>query len=167
MTGRATRKPHSTALMPEGPFLKARSGRPSETRLAAARRGRGGRNQEGSTGSAGEDSPPADAEIVHPGIEIPKDAISAFCGKWGIAELALFGSALREDFRPGSDVDLLVRFAPGREYGLLAFARMQGELEAIFGRRVDLVTEKAVEGSENRIKRRHILDTKVVIHAAG
>lgn len=109
-------------------------------------------------------TPPAS---FNPGIEIPRDAIAAFCGRWGIAELSLFGSALRADFRPESDVDLLVRFAPGKEYGLLAFARMQGELEAIFGRPVDLVAEKAVERSENRIKRRHILETKVVIHGAG
>ncbi len=104
---------------------------------------------------------------LHPRVEIPREAIAAFCGKWGIAELSLFGSALRGDFRPESDVDLLVRFAPGKKYGLLAFARMQAELEAIFGRKVDLVAEKAVERSENRIKRRHILETKVVIHAAG
>ena len=96
----------------------------------------------------------------NPRVEIPREAVAAFCGKWGIAELSLFGSALRGDFRPESDVDLLVRFAPGKRYGLLAFARMQGELEAIFGRKVDLVAEKAVERSENRIKRRHILGDK-------
>jgi predicted nucleotidyltransferase len=100
-------------------------------------------------------------------IEIPRDKIAAFCGSWGIAELSLFGSALRGDFRPESDIDLLVRFLPGEEYGLLAFSRMRGELETIFGRPVDLVAEKAVERSENRIKRRHILETKVVIHASG
>ena len=104
---------------------------------------------------------------MNPQIEIPRDEIAAFCGKWEVAELALFGSALREDFRPESDIDLLVRFDPGREYGLFAFARMREELEAIFGRPVDLVAEKAVERSENHIKRRQILATKVVIHAAG
>jgi predicted nucleotidyltransferase len=100
-------------------------------------------------------------------IEIPRDEIVAFCRRWGVAELSLFGSALRGDFRPESDIDLLVRFVPGKEYGLLAFARMREELEAAFGRPVDLVTEKAVERSENHIKRRHIQATKVVIHAAG
>ena len=104
---------------------------------------------------------------MNPDIEIPRDEIAAFCGKWGIAELSLFGSALRGDFRPESDIDLLVRFTSGKEYGLLAFSRMREELEAIFGRPVDLVAEKAVERSENHIKRRHILATKVVIHAAG
>ena len=100
-------------------------------------------------------------------IEIPRDEIAAFCERWGIAELSLFGSALREDFRPESDIDLLVRFLSGKEYGLLAFSRMRGELAAIFGRPADLVAETAVECSENRIKRRHILETKVVIHEAG
>jgi predicted nucleotidyltransferase len=102
-----------------------------------------------------------------PAIEILHDEIAAFCGKWGVAELSLFGSALRGDFRPESDIDLLVRFAPGKEYGLFAFSRMREGLEAVFGRPVDLVAEKAVERSENQIKRRHILATKVVIHAAG
>jgi uncharacterized protein len=100
-------------------------------------------------------------------ILIPRDEIAVICGRWGVAELSLFGSALRGDFRPESDIDLLVRFLPGEEHGLLAFSRMQRELEAIFGRPVDLVAERAVERSENRIKRRHILETKVVIHAAG
>jgi predicted nucleotidyltransferase len=104
---------------------------------------------------------------MNPEIEIPRDEIEAFCGKWGVAELSLFGSALRKDFRPESDIDLLVRFDPGKEYGLLTFARMREELETIFGRPVDLVAEKAVERSENQIKRRHILATKVVIHASG
>ena len=112
-------------------------------------------------------SPALWAGNFNPEIEIPRDEIAAFCGKWGVAELSLFGSALRGDFRPESDIDLLVRFDPGKEYGLLAFARMREELETIFGRPVDLVAEKAVERSENHIKRRHILATKVVIHAAG
>ena len=107
------------------------------------------------------------AGSFNPEIEIPHDKIAAFCGKWGVAELSLFGSALRGDFRPESDIDLLVRFDPGREYGLFTFSRMREELETIFGRPVDLVAEKAVERSENHIKRRHILATKVVIHAAG
>ena len=100
-------------------------------------------------------------------IDIPRDRIAAFCGKWDVAELALFGSALREDFRPESDIDLLIRFSPGTEYGLLRLSRMRKELEAIFGRTVDLVAENAVQRSENRIKRRQILATKVVIYAAG
>ncbi len=100
-------------------------------------------------------------------IDIPRDRMAAFCGKWDVAELALFGSALREDFRPESDIDLLVRFSPETEYGLLRLSRMRKELEAIFGRTVDLVAESAVQRSENQIKRRQILATKVVIYAAG
>lgn len=104
--------------------------------------------------------------MINPQIEIPRDEIAAFCRKWEVAELALFGSALREDFRPESDIDLLVRFSPGKEYGLFKLSRMREELEAIFGRTIDLVVGKAVERSENHIKRRQILAAKVVIHAA-
>jgi uncharacterized protein len=103
----------------------------------------------------------------HPRIDIPRNEIAAFCGKWDVVELALFGSVLREDFRPESDIDLLVRFSPGKEYGLFQLSRMREELEAIFERTVDLVVEKVVERSENHIKRRQILATKAVIHAAG
>jgi len=73
------------------------------------------------------------------GIDIPRERIEAFCRANGIRRLALFGSVLRDDFRPGSDLDLLVEFQPGVRVGL-AFIRMQDELSAIFGRKVDLNT---------------------------
>jgi len=104
---------------------------------------------------------------VNPRIDIPYEAIAAFCGKWDIAELSLFGSAVCGEFRPESDIDLLVRFRPGKKYGLFRLSRMQEELEAIFGRKVDLVSESAVMRTENYIKRRQILATKAVIYAAG
>ncbi|OGV65064.1 MAG: nucleotidyltransferase [Lentisphaerae bacterium RIFOXYB12_FULL_65_16] len=73
------------------------------------------------------------------GIEIPQDRIAAFCRENGIRRLALFGSILRDDFRPDSDVDVLVEFEPGVHVGL-DFIRMQDELSAILGRKVDLNT---------------------------
>ena len=73
------------------------------------------------------------------GIEIPGDLVTAFCRANGIRRLALFGSILRDDFRPGSDVDVLVEFQPGVRVGL-AFIRMQDELSAILGHKVDLNT---------------------------
>jgi len=73
------------------------------------------------------------------GIEIPQDRLAAFCRANGIRKLALFGSILRDDFRPDSDVDVLVEFLPGVRVGL-AFITMQDELSAIFGRKVDLQT---------------------------
>ncbi|MBP7830948.1 MAG: nucleotidyltransferase family protein [Kiritimatiellae bacterium] len=76
--------------------------------------------------------------MVH-GIEIPRDRLKAFCIHNGIRRLALFGSVLRNDFRPESDVDVLVEFQPGVHVGL-AFVRLQEDLSVLLGRRVDLNT---------------------------
>ena len=73
------------------------------------------------------------------GIEIPKDRIVAFCRRHSIRRLSLFGSILRDDFGPQSDVDVLVEFEPGARTGLKFFA-MQDELTDILGRKVDLNT---------------------------
>lgn len=92
-------------------------------------------------------------------IAIPEEALDAFCRKWKIAELRVFGSALREDFRPDSDLDLLVRFAPEAEWSLLDHVAMEEELSRLAGRRVDLVSQRAVERSTNWIRRHAILDS--------
>jgi hypothetical protein len=94
------------------------------------------------------------------------ERIPQFCQRWKISELALFGSALREDFRPDSDVDLLVAFAPGARWGLREWSQMEEELEQIFGRPVDLVSRAAVERSPNYIRRRHILSTLERVYVA-
>ena len=72
-------------------------------------------------------------------IDIPSETIAAFCGRHHIRRLALFGSVLREDFRPDSDLDVLVEFEPGHTPGL-AFFGMQEELSELLGRKVDLNT---------------------------
>ena len=92
-------------------------------------------------------------------IEIPKEQISDFCRKWKIAELSLFGSVLRDDFRPDSDIDVLVTFSRDAEWSLLDHMAMEEELSAIFGRKVDLINRKAIERSENYIRRKAILET--------
>jgi len=97
-------------------------------------------------------------------ISIPKDHLAEFCQANGIVWLAVFGSALREDFGPGSDIDLLVEFGPGRMPGL-EFVSMADELSDLFGRRVDLLTRSSVERSRNYIRRRAILDSAEVIYA--
>ena len=74
-------------------------------------------------------------------IDVPKDELAAFCRKHHIRKLALFGSVLREDFQPGSDVDVLVEFEPVRPIGLIRLAGIQRELSALLGRPVDLNTE--------------------------
>ncbi len=82
---------------------------------------------------------PSEGKMNQPKIQIPKKEISEFCRRHHIRRLALFGSVLRDDFRPSSDVDVLVEFEPGRTPGL-AFFGMQDELSQILGRKVDLNT---------------------------
>ena len=77
--------------------------------------------------------------MTYHGIEIPKNRIAEFCRHHGIRRLALFGSILRDDFRPESDVDVLVEFEPGTKVGLRFFA-IERELSDILGRKVDLNT---------------------------
>ncbi|MGB8260190.1 MAG: nucleotidyltransferase family protein [Terracidiphilus sp.] len=79
------------------------------------------------------------ASISRARIAVPQQQIEAFCRRHGIKRLSLLGSVLRDDFLPGSDVDVLVEFAPGSAPGL-AFFEMQEELSAILGRKVDLNT---------------------------
>lgn len=98
-------------------------------------------------------------------IHIPYDEIEKFCQKWQIAELSLFGSVLREDFGPQSDVDVLVTFAPEAKHGLFALVRMQEELKEIFGRNVDLISRRGVEASRNYIRRKAILDSAEIVYA--
>ena len=105
--------------------------------------------------------------MVRRGIEIPEDRISAFCRKWRIVEFSLFGSVLREDFRPESDVDVLVAFAPDARWSLVDLDRMEEELRALFGRRVDLLERRTVEQSDNYIRRRQILGSAEPIYVAG
>jgi|SRR3972149_2938960 len=77
--------------------------------------------------------------MTYHGIQIPRDAIANFCHRHHIRRLSLFGSILRDDFRPESDIDVLVEFEPGRTPGLAFFA-MQDELTELLGHRVDLHT---------------------------
>lgn len=100
-------------------------------------------------------------------LNLPYERIAEFCRKWNVSEFALFGSVLREDFRPDSDVDVLVSF-PTYEAtpSLFDHVDMQDELESIFGRPVDLVSKSGVEKSENRFRRKAILDSARVVYAA-
>ncbi|MGC9394645.1 MAG: nucleotidyltransferase family protein [Anaerolineae bacterium] len=101
-----------------------------------------------------------------PAVTIPQNAIATFCRQWKVQELALFGSALREDFRPDSDVDVLVSFLPEAQWSLFDIVRMQLQLQTLFGRAVDLVERTAIEQSENYIRRKSILSHLEVIYAA-
>ena len=99
-------------------------------------------------------------------LSIPQDRIAAFCRANGIAGLALFGSVLRDDFGPGSDIDLLVRFEDGARPTLFDFGRMERELTAIFGQEVDLVSWRAIERSANAIRRKAILNAAEPIYGS-
>lgn len=99
-------------------------------------------------------------------IELPQDRIAAFCRKWSISELALFGSVLRQDFHPQSDVDVLVSFDRSACWGLLEHAAMQDELSEILARKVDLVSRRAIEASSNRVRREAILASLEPVYVA-
>ena len=99
-------------------------------------------------------------------IDLPSEAIADFCRRWLVTEFALFGSVLREDFRPDSDIDVLVSFAPEARWTLLDLVRMEDELKEIFGRDVDLVSRRGIEASPNYLRRKAILSSAEVIHAA-
>jgi predicted nucleotidyltransferase len=98
-------------------------------------------------------------------IEIPIEQIQDFCDRWQIIEFALFGSVLRDDFRPDSDIDLLVTFAPEAKRGLSETLQMKDELQTIFGRNVDFIVKAAIERSENWLRRKNILESPQVIYA--
>lgn len=99
-------------------------------------------------------------------LPIDREKIAEFCQRHHITEFALFGSVLREDFRPDSDVDVLVRFAPDAHPTLFTLEDMEAELRELFGRHVDLVDKRAVEASHNPYRRNAILRGQEVVHAA-
>jgi uncharacterized protein len=92
-------------------------------------------------------------------IRLPRKQIADFCARWSIAQLALFGSVLRADFRPDSDVDMLVTFGPSADWSLFDHLHMEEELSIIVGRKVHLVSRRAIERSSNPIRRQAILGT--------
>jgi predicted nucleotidyltransferase len=98
-------------------------------------------------------------------IPIPTPEIEEFCRHFEVQELALFGSVLRDDFRPDSDVDVLVTFEPNARATLWTLGQMKLELEKIFQREVDVVERRGVEQSPNWIRRNSILGSLKVIYA--
>lgn len=96
-------------------------------------------------------------------LGITEAALREFCEKWRIRELALFGSVLRDDFRPDSDIDVLVSF--GVEPTFALFLDTQEALQRLLGRPVDLLTRSSIERHENYLRRRAILGTAQVIYA--
>ena len=92
-------------------------------------------------------------------INLPKEEIAKFCKKWGICEFSFFGSVLTDDFRPDSDIDVLVAFEDDSKHTLFDLVHIEDELKQIFGREVDLLTRQGVERSRNYIRRKSILSS--------
>ncbi|MHC4737550.1 MAG: nucleotidyltransferase family protein [Planctomycetota bacterium] len=96
-------------------------------------------------------------------ITLPQKKIEDFCLKWKISELSLFGSVLSDEFQPDSDIDVLVTFMADDGWGLFDFVDMIDELQAILGRKVDLVEKDSLR---NPFRRQAILNNNEVIYAA-
>jgi predicted nucleotidyltransferase len=96
---------------------------------------------------------------------LPHEQIAAFCRKWNVSEFALFGSVLRDDFRPDSDVDVLLTWADDARISLFDYGPMKDDLEAMFGRPVDLVSKEGIQQSRNWIRKKEILGSARVIYA--
>ncbi len=99
-------------------------------------------------------------------IDIPAEQIAEFCRRWNVTEFAFFGSVLRDDFRPDSDLDVLLNFNSDARYSLFDLVDMQDELETILHRKVDLTTKRGIEASHNPIRKMAILESAEVIYAA-
>ena len=100
-------------------------------------------------------------------LNFNREQIGRFCQQRGIARLELFGSALRDDFRGDSDVDLLATLSSDAHPTLLDWADMQEKLAELFGRPVDLVSRRAIERSRNRYRKHSILSTATPIYVEG
>ena len=96
-------------------------------------------------------------------VQLDSEFLAGFCRKWRIRELSLFGSALRDDFGPESDLDFLASFEPGAPLDLLDLLDMKADLETHYARQVDLVEKEALR---NPWRRYEILRTREVIYAA-
>jgi predicted nucleotidyltransferase len=101
------------------------------------------------------------------GVAWPTDRLIEFCRRWKIRRLDVFGSYLRDDFGPDSDIDLLYDFQPGARWNLFHLVTMREELASIVGRRVDLVGRETIESSPNYLLRRQILSTAEPMYAEG
>lgn len=105
-------------------------------------------------------------QAIQARVGISPNEIAAFCKRRQVTELALFGSVLRDDFGPDSDIDVLVKFSPDAKLSFLALDQMEEELSRILGRPVDLVEKVAVEKSPNWVRQGNILGSAKTIYAA-
>ena len=100
-------------------------------------------------------------------LEFDPEVLRAFCEKWGVAELAVFGSVLRDDYRPDSDIDFLVTWAPGVKRTWKDIWAMKEELREVFLLEAGIAQRHVVEADFNPIRKRNILDSARVVYAAA
>lgn len=100
-------------------------------------------------------------------IGIPLEKIAEFCDRWQVSNLCLFGSVLRPDFRPDSDIDILIDFDAEAKPTLFDLVDMEEQLQEIFHRDIDLVTRQGIENSDNYLRRQAILSTTQQIYGKG
>ena len=100
-------------------------------------------------------------------VSVDRSQVAAFCQRWKAQKIERFGSVLRQDFGPDSDIDLLITPSPAAAWSLLDHVSMQEELSMIFGRKVDLVSRRAIEHSKNHFRREAILGSAQLLHASG
>ncbi|MFA5378782.1 MAG: nucleotidyltransferase family protein [Dehalococcoidia bacterium] len=103
---------------------------------------------------------------MNPLIRNRKKEIEKFCQAWNVQEFQVFGSVTTNNFRPDSDIDIIVDFKPGSVHTLIDLAKMEEELERIFNRRIDLITRRAIEQSRNPIRKKAILSTMEQVYVA-
>src|SRR5207244_362033 len=102
----------------------------------------------------------------HGNIDVPIDKVETLCKRWKITELSFFGSVLRDDFRPDSDVDVMVRFGPDEHWSLFDIVQIEIELGGILGRKADLSEREIIEKSDNPFFRRHARSRVELVYAA-
>jgi len=98
--------------------------------------------------------------IANRHIVIPEETIRAFCRRWNCCAFRFYGSIMRDDFHPDSDIDVMVEFCPEAKRSLFDMGTMQEELEVLFSRKVDLADRRSVEQSENYIRKKGMLSGK-------
>ena len=99
-------------------------------------------------------------------VEVDRSRLTALCRRWNIVELSVFGSAVRDDFNPDSDIDVLIKFAPGYGMNFDNRADLTDEITAFFERKADVVDFNGLLKSDNYIRRNHILKNLVTVYVA-
>lgn len=105
-----------------------------------------------------------DMKLLETRIGVPMTEMESFCKRWNIEKLWFFGSVLRDDFGPDSDIDILVTFEHQRTPSLFGLVDIESELKDLTGREVDVVSRRAVDNSRNYIRKQAVLDSALLVY---